>query len=290
MNYLQIYENLIETARTRNILKFEIYEKHHIISKCIFDDTYSKIIFNNYYKNIKNKNDKNNLVKLTLREHYIAHLLLVRIFDDNTNCHIRLLHAANFLTNRTKNNRQYDWLKKEFSKELKKYMTGKSSRAKGKKWSNESKKNRSGKNHYMFNKTYEELYGIKKSNELKENRKISQTGRKKSIEEINKLSNRVFTKQWKQRISDSKKGIKMSEDTIDKIKKTMSNPDLNPNVNNEKYKFYHKDGRIIISRKYDMKKNYGCSDIHKLLRGERKICKGWFYKGENDKNMYTNKN
>ena len=47
-------------------------------------------------------------------------------------------------------------------------MTGKPSRAKGKKWSDESKKNKSGINHVMFNKTYDELYSPEKSKELTE--------------------------------------------------------------------------------------------------------------------------
>jgi len=256
MDYLKIYKKLITNAIERTISDNEVYEKHHIISKCIFNDNYSISVFNDYYKLVKSKYSLSNVVKLTLREHYISHLLLVRIFEKNKNCHFKLLCAANFLTNRTKNNREYEWQKKEYIEKLKISMTGKPSRAKGKKWSEESKKNKSGTNHYMYNKNYDELYGLEKSQELKENRRNSQLGRIKSTEEKNKLSNRIFTEEWKNNISKNKKGKKLSETNKDNIKKFMLNPDLNPNVDQTLYKFYHIDGREIISKKIIIVQTY----------------------------------
>lgn len=280
MNYLRIYKNLINLAKNRVIIETELYEKHHIISKCIFNDNYSKIIFNDYYKIILSKNSKKNIVKLTLREHYIAHLLLVRIFENDKNCYIKLLYAANFLTNRTKNNREYEWQKKEYIEQLKISMIGKPSRAKGKKWSDESKKNKSGENHYMYNKTYDDLYSSEKVKELKEIKRKSQTGRKKSDKEREKLSKRIITEEWKDKISKSNKGKKRTKEQINKLKKYFSDTYLNPSVDQTIYKFYHKDGRIEFLRKIDMKNKYKCSDIHKLIRGDRNTCKGWSYKGE----------
>ena len=191
MNYLEIYKNLVEIAKNRILLENETYEKHHIIPKCIFDFSYSKLLFNNYYNMVKSKYSKCNLVKLTLREHYVSHLLLVRIFENDKNCYNRLLCAANFLTTRTKNNREYKWQKIEYIKQLKISMTGKPSKAKGKKWTEEAKKNKSGINHCMYNKTYDELYGLEKSKELKNNRKVSQLGRIKSEE-----TNRHISQTW----------------------------------------------------------------------------------------------
>lgn len=46
------------------------------------------------------------------------------------------------------------------------------------------------------------------------------------------------------------------------------------------YKFYHEDGRIVEKRKYDMKKEFDCKSIHKLISGERKTCRCWKYKGK----------
>jgi hypothetical protein len=63
MNYLKIYNNLIEKSKNRILEKY--YEKHHIIPKCIGGD------------NI------NNIAKLTAKEHFIAHMLLCKIYPNN---------------------------------------------------------------------------------------------------------------------------------------------------------------------------------------------------------------
>jgi hypothetical protein len=280
MNYFKIYQDIIEKSQNRNLEDGEYYEKHHIIPKSIFKFSYCEDIFKKYYmENIK-KNSKQNIIKLTLREHYISHLLLVRIFENNKNCYIRMIYAANFLTNRTKNSKDYAWQKIEYLKVLSESMKNKPSRAKGKKWSEESKRNKSGENHVMYGKTYEELYGIKKAKKLKIARKNGRLGKKWTNESKDKMRNRHFSNETREKISKSKKGKPISETTKKKISIFFSNPDLNPNVDQTLYKFHHKDGRNIISRKYEMKKKYKCSDIHKLIRGDRKSCKGWYYDGE----------
>lgn len=59
MNYLKIYYQLIEKRKKTPPLKD--FEKHHILPKSLFP---------------KFAKDKQNLVKLTYREHYLAHHLL----------------------------------------------------------------------------------------------------------------------------------------------------------------------------------------------------------------------
>jgi hypothetical protein len=67
MNYHEIYNALITRAQKRNLVE-EIYtENHHIIPRCLWGS-----------------NDKDNLVKLTGREHYIAHLLLWKMHPKNS--------------------------------------------------------------------------------------------------------------------------------------------------------------------------------------------------------------
>lgn len=61
MNYQLIYEKLIERAVQRKS-PAEPFEKHHIIPK-----------------HLGGSNKKENLVKLTLREHFVCHLLLAKI-------------------------------------------------------------------------------------------------------------------------------------------------------------------------------------------------------------------
>lgn len=61
--YSQWYSNLIEKAKSRK-LETAYKESHHIIPKCLGGD-----------------DSQNNLVDLTLREHYIAHLLLSKMYE-----------------------------------------------------------------------------------------------------------------------------------------------------------------------------------------------------------------
>jgi hypothetical protein len=66
MDYRKHYQNLIATRKRRQLQEGEYYERHHIIPKCM-----------------NGNNDKNNLVVLTAKEHYIAHWLLVKIYPEN---------------------------------------------------------------------------------------------------------------------------------------------------------------------------------------------------------------
>jgi len=63
--YQRIYNQLIE--KRKEFFNFEEYsEKHHIIPRCM-----------------GGSDEKSNLVKLTAREHFIAHTLLVKIYPNN---------------------------------------------------------------------------------------------------------------------------------------------------------------------------------------------------------------
>lgn len=68
MNYGQIYDNLMAKAKLRGLDKAALegyYEKHHVVPRCL------------------GGSDKDsNLVLLTGREHYIAHLLLTKAYPD----------------------------------------------------------------------------------------------------------------------------------------------------------------------------------------------------------------
>lgn len=73
MNHLKVYESIIENVKSKNRIKLKrtdinyvYYERHHIIPKCM-----------------KGSNNKDNLVLLTAREHYICHKLLTYIHKGN---------------------------------------------------------------------------------------------------------------------------------------------------------------------------------------------------------------
>lgn len=80
MNYQKIYDQLVERARSEGRKKVKggiYYEHHHIIPKCL-----------------GGLDNKENLVLLTGREHFIAHKLLVEIYPNNH----KLIHAVWMMT------------------------------------------------------------------------------------------------------------------------------------------------------------------------------------------------
>ena len=82
MDYQKIYNQIINRAKTRQLEGY--VERHHIIPKCMGGI------------------DKDNIVRLTAREHFLCHLLLCEIYPDNTN-----LSRALFLMSTNKNKKQY---------------------------------------------------------------------------------------------------------------------------------------------------------------------------------------
>lgn len=66
MNYEKIYNNLINNAKIRIIDENKYYEKHHIIPK-----------------SLDGSDKQENIIQLTLREHYFAHELLCFIYPNS---------------------------------------------------------------------------------------------------------------------------------------------------------------------------------------------------------------
>lgn len=62
MNYLKIYNQIVEKAQTTT--RDCYVEKHHIIPRCM-----------------GGSNDPSNIVKLTAREHYVCHWLLAKTYN-----------------------------------------------------------------------------------------------------------------------------------------------------------------------------------------------------------------
>ena len=72
--YIKWYNNLIESRKTR-LLPADIYtEKHHIIPRSLGGD-----------------DSDNNLIRLLPREHFIAHLLLAKIYTGQNG--MKMVHA-----------------------------------------------------------------------------------------------------------------------------------------------------------------------------------------------------
>lgn len=101
MNYQKIYNNIVRRGQNRILEGYS--EKHHIVPRCM-----------------EGTDEATNLVSLTPEEHYLCHLLLVKIHPNN----IRLVKAAMFMvssnSNVQRNNKAYGWLKRQYSE----YMRG----------------------------------------------------------------------------------------------------------------------------------------------------------------------
>jgi len=99
MNHKYVYNQLIENAQRRNWTKKSAncyVELHHIKPKSIYPDL---------------KKEPSNLVYLTAREHFIAHLLLAKIYGGPM---ITAVHMMMYENNKKYISRKYAWIKELF--------------------------------------------------------------------------------------------------------------------------------------------------------------------------------
>ncbi|MBU1173189.1 MAG: hypothetical protein KKD44_26795 [Proteobacteria bacterium] len=177
MNYTKIYDSLIERAKDRVLVKYS--EKHHIIPVCR-----------------KGSNSKTNLVRLTAKEHYLAHHLLIKIYPMN----IGIYHAFWMMSNRFKvNSKDYEIAKLFISKKMRINVGTKEAIAK----MSLSKRGQTP----WIGKTHTKESKIKMSNSAKD-RVISEDNETKRRNSISKTSKKPKSKQHRENISLAKKGNK----------------------------------------------------------------------------------
>lgn len=189
--YTTWYNSIISRAIARSLDKSIYFEKHHIIPRCL-----------------GGTNDKDNIVKLTAKEHFICHLLLVRMVSDKE-LKAKLSYAVWQITKRyTVSSNMYSQLRIQLSTNTKgipksekhkaalrkpkantENMKGGTGRAKGTKMSEKSleklrasikKLDRSGSNNSFYEKTHTE--------ETKQYFRTLFTGQKLSDEHRQKIS------------------------------------------------------------------------------------------------------
>lgn len=124
MDYLAIYNKLID-KRKQNPMPMELYsESHHIVPKCL-----------------GGTDDKDNLIRLSAREHYIAHQLLYKHYKTS-----KLAHAWFSMLRCDPNqerfytNRQYETARMAHVKALKETMLGEGNHFYGRKHTEETKR------------------------------------------------------------------------------------------------------------------------------------------------------
>lgn len=144
MDYQKHYDLLISRAKVRELTSYT--ERHHIVPKCM-----------------GGSNNLSNIVKLTPEEHYVAHQLLIKIYPYNHSLKKAAWMMSVSSKNQKRNNKAYGWIKR-------------SSRPSG------SNNGMYGKTHEpdvckklgklaserFLGKTYVELYGIDRANQIKE--------------------------------------------------------------------------------------------------------------------------
>jgi len=196
MNYKRIYDNIVDNAKNRILEGY--LEAHHIIPK-----------------SMGGTNDNENLVKLTAREHYIAHWLLYKIHKND-----KMAFAFHMMSNRLGGSRQnsikYEIARKAFSKHISKLNKGKTLSESHKRKISESKL---GSKNPMYGKTHSDdhkeylrdintgdkngFYGKTHSDEFKS--KLSEYAKNRTGLESNAYGMR-HTKETKETLSKLYKG------------------------------------------------------------------------------------
>lgn len=172
MNYQKIYNDIIRKYKDLNLSKKDnLYvETHHIIPRCI-----------------GGTNEKDNLVNLTAKAHFICHLLLPKIYKNDFNKYTRLFQAF-FMMSTMKNSKQ--------------------------------------DRHIITSKQYEKIRfeyaefrkNTPQSKGANEKRRQKLLGRKVWNAGLTKETSPIL-KMIGQKVSKTNKGRKFSEETIQKIKK-----------------------------------------------------------------------
>lgn len=109
MNYQKIYNDLIE--KRKEFPYIDGYsEKHHILPRCL-----------------GGSDDKDNLVQLSAKEHYIAHLLLCKIYENDKSKFYKMIKAFIMMSTTCTgyfNSNVYKLYREEFSKAMSESQTG----------------------------------------------------------------------------------------------------------------------------------------------------------------------
>ena len=234
MNYQRIYNQIVERAQIRQLEGYK--EKHHVIPKCL-----------------GGSNEKENLVELTAREHFLCHSLLCEIYPKNE----KLKHALFLMSigkQKTKDkhyiisSRVYERLKQEYSQMLT-----------GKKHSEETRK-----------KISENSKGIKKSEGTKQKMSESRKGHP------------MYTDEWKEKIRQGNLGRKVSKETKQKqsqLKKGNTNRRKTVLQYDKKENFI-KEWSSAYEAALSLNKKTGAA-ITEVCNGKRKSIFGYIWEYKN---------
>lgn len=186
--FKKVYNSLVENAKARGLKKKKLNyytEKHHITPRCM-----------------GGKDESENYVLLTYREHVVAHELLARIYDDI----VELKHVVYLMYNSSKKHnveirmtsRQLEVLRIASAKYLSNKLKGREIK----------------------------LEWIEKAKKTKAERGLSDYARK--MQALGRVG-MVFSEERKRKIGNSMKGRTLSEDSLDKRKDSVGVKIQGPN-------------------------------------------------------------
>jgi len=185
--YHSWYYNLIEKARNRSKIDGVYYEAHHIIPKCL-----------------GGKDVKTNMANLTLREHYVAHLLLSKMFTGETRRKMYYALWRMLLNVKKRNSRVFEIYRKQYIEvSLKTQVISEETRRKisakkmGKPRTRTEKMIEAWKNRSMIGPN-NPMFGKKHSEETKNKMRLSH-------------ANKVISEETRKKLSEIGKGRKRPE-------------------------------------------------------------------------------
>ena len=173
MNYERIYNQIIERAKNRILVGYK--ETHHIIPRCM-----------------GGTNEKDNLVDLTAREHFMCHLLLTRIHPTHKGLRLAIWNMCN--TKRSyqgrykPNGRLYEMIRTEYREHIK------------------------GENHPS--------YGRKNSDEVKQ--KMSEIAKERFKNNPGTFKGRTHSEETRKKLSDNMKGKAQSNHQKESVKESLT--------------------------------------------------------------------
>jgi hypothetical protein len=173
MNYERIYNQIIERAKNRILVGYK--EIHHIIPRCM-----------------GGTNEKDNLVDLTAREHFICHLLLTRIHPTHKGLRLAVWNMCNtkrsYQSRYKPNSQLYEMIRTEYSEYIK------------------------GENHPSF--------GRKNSDQVKQ--KMSEITKERFKNNSGTFKGRTHSEETRKKLSNNMKGKTQSNHQKERVKESLT--------------------------------------------------------------------
>jgi len=243
MDHLKIYNEIIDNAKSENRKKlkrenilYQYFEKHHIVPRCL-----------------NGSDDKDNLILLTAKEHYLCHRLLIHMYPTNLGVKyafyrmtfdkkgkhfissLDYAYARELYHSIPKKSHYERWVEKYGKEEADRKYTNMIFKLKNHIFSDEHRKNLSIRQKGISKQplTSEHKQKISKANEgrqvsleTRDKISIANSGKicsNETREKISKsLEGNVLSIETKTKISDGNKGKIVSEETKQKMRKPKS--------------------------------------------------------------------